>query len=62
MFYAVVVCLTKVCKDIDECDIRTNGGCVENSICLNTPVSMDPVKSRSKSKICVGLIQNMLLA
>ncbi|XP_019730944.1 cartilage oligomeric matrix protein isoform X1 [Hippocampus comes] len=29
----------QVCKDIDECDIRTNGGCVENSICLNTPGS-----------------------
>lgn len=28
----------KVCEDIDEC--KNNGaGCVENSVCINTPVS-----------------------
>ncbi|XP_061539025.1 cartilage oligomeric matrix protein [Phycodurus eques] len=29
----------QVCKDINECDSHTNGGCVENSICMNTPGS-----------------------
>ncbi|XP_014877110.1 cartilage oligomeric matrix protein isoform X1 [Poecilia latipinna] len=29
----------QVCKDIDECEGSSNGGCVENSVCLNTPGS-----------------------
>ncbi|KAK5619814.1 Thrombospondin-4 [Crenichthys baileyi] len=29
----------QVCKDIDECDGPSNGGCVENSVCMNTPGS-----------------------
>ncbi|PWA21136.1 hypothetical protein CCH79_00009530 [Gambusia affinis] len=29
----------QVCKDIDECEGPSNGGCVENSVCLNTPGS-----------------------
>uniref|UniRef100_A0AAQ6ABJ8 Cartilage oligomeric matrix protein n=1 Tax=Amphiprion ocellaris TaxID=80972 RepID=A0AAQ6ABJ8_AMPOC len=27
----------QVCKDINECDGSNNGGCVENSVCMNTP-------------------------
>lgn len=34
----------KVCRDINECEIL-NGGCVENSICLNTAVSLRSHKS-----------------
>uniref|UniRef100_A0A3P8S357 Si:ch211-43f4.1 n=1 Tax=Amphiprion percula TaxID=161767 RepID=A0A3P8S357_AMPPE len=29
----------QVCKDINECDGSNNGGCVENSVCMNTPGS-----------------------
>uniref|UniRef100_A0A8C6MMA5 Si:ch211-43f4.1 n=1 Tax=Nothobranchius furzeri TaxID=105023 RepID=A0A8C6MMA5_NOTFU len=29
----------QVCKDIDECEGPNNGGCVENSVCMNTPGS-----------------------
>uniref|UniRef100_A0A7N6B8D8 Cartilage oligomeric matrix protein n=1 Tax=Anabas testudineus TaxID=64144 RepID=A0A7N6B8D8_ANATE len=29
----------QVCKDINECDGANNGGCVENSVCMNTPGS-----------------------
>uniref|UniRef100_A0A3Q4GN83 Si:ch211-43f4.1 n=1 Tax=Neolamprologus brichardi TaxID=32507 RepID=A0A3Q4GN83_NEOBR len=33
----------QVCRDINECDGPNNGGCVANSVCLNTPVSMNKV-------------------
>ncbi|CAM9296544.1 unnamed protein product, partial [Lampetra planeri] len=29
----------QVCKDINECEGPKNGGCVENSLCMNTPGS-----------------------
>ncbi|KAK5869738.1 hypothetical protein PBY51_024435 [Eleginops maclovinus] len=29
----------QVCKDINECEGINNGGCVENSLCMNTPGS-----------------------
>uniref|UniRef100_A0A3Q3F474 Si:ch211-43f4.1 n=1 Tax=Kryptolebias marmoratus TaxID=37003 RepID=A0A3Q3F474_KRYMA len=29
----------QVCKDINECDGPNSGGCVENSVCMNTPGS-----------------------
>ena len=29
----------QICQDINECD-QQNGGCVTNSKCLNTPVSI----------------------
>uniref|UniRef100_A0A669ES30 Si:ch211-43f4.1 n=1 Tax=Oreochromis niloticus TaxID=8128 RepID=A0A669ES30_ORENI len=29
----------QVCRDINECDGPNNGGCVANSVCLNTPGS-----------------------
>ncbi|XP_061884433.1 cartilage oligomeric matrix protein [Entelurus aequoreus] len=29
----------QVCTDINECDNPNNGGCVQNSICMNTPGS-----------------------
>ncbi|KAM8887845.1 cartilage oligomeric matrix protein isoform 1-T1 [Synchiropus picturatus] len=29
----------QVCKDINECEGPNNGGCVENSVCMNTPGS-----------------------
>ncbi|XP_038150976.1 cartilage oligomeric matrix protein isoform X1 [Cyprinodon tularosa] len=29
----------QVCRDIDECEGPNNGGCVENSVCMNTPGS-----------------------
>lgn len=29
----------QVCEDINECENGQNGGCVENSICINTPGS-----------------------
>ncbi|XP_031606111.2 cartilage oligomeric matrix protein [Oreochromis aureus] len=29
----------QVCRDINECDSPNNGGCVANSVCLNTPGS-----------------------
>jgi len=31
-------CYLQVCADINECE-NSNGGCVENSNCINTPVS-----------------------
>lgn len=36
----------KVCKDIDECEGTNNGGCVANSVCLNTPVSMKTIPNK----------------
>lgn len=33
----------QVCRDIDECEGINNGGCVANSICMNTPVSVNTV-------------------
>ncbi|XP_035503425.2 cartilage oligomeric matrix protein [Scophthalmus maximus] len=29
----------QVCKDVNECEGPNNGGCVENSVCMNTPGS-----------------------
>uniref|UniRef100_A0A7N8XBA3 Si:ch211-43f4.1 n=1 Tax=Mastacembelus armatus TaxID=205130 RepID=A0A7N8XBA3_9TELE len=29
----------QVCRDINECEGPNNGGCVENSVCMNTPGS-----------------------
>lgn len=37
------LCPIQVCRDIDECDGINNGGCVANSICMNTPVSVNTI-------------------
>lgn len=41
----LVFCSFKVCKDINECDGPKNGGCVENSVCMNTPVSNETLRT-----------------
>lgn len=41
LMFLLPVCPIKVCKDVNECEGPNNGGCVENSVCMNTPVSMN---------------------
>lgn len=45
-------CFVKVCRDVNECEGLNNGGCVENSICMNTPVSKSSKLDLKKTSAC----------
>ncbi len=51
----------QVCRDINECE-NSNGGCVENSNCINTPVSDELCcQSQNRSTVCSGSQTNLAL-
>lgn len=52
------ICPIQVCKDIDECEGINNGGCVANSVCMNTPVSVNTI---SHKLLAVTFVMNLPL-